>query len=389
MNKIFENIWFVGAIALLLRLLVCCIGFNYDMESWNLVAEIAVSGKNVYVETARYNYGPIFIFILAFLKSILNLIGLKSVFSLHLALVIFLSLTDISIAIVSKRFLKFNGWGLLLLFNPVSILITGFHSQFDNLAILFALISWTYLYKPNDLKSILIGAIWLGFSITTKHIFIFFPLIYLFVQNRTIKSKIIVLTVPYILFFTSFLPFILNSPFAFKENIDHVFKYGGAGGESCLLPIISDFFIPKALLNPNLNLIPILGGPKLIFILSLIIIGGYLAQTAQNQKETIFNYTILMVALSTSFVDLYIAIPCISLLYYSRSLLLKIYFGVSTVYLIFLSTNNISRYIYEFCGLPFKIIIMDAYRLQIYLMAFVAFLLIQRFYDSKTKNASE
>ena len=48
---------------IILRFVVMSLGYNYDFESYCVVGEIAGNFKNVYANTYRYNYGPVFFFI--------------------------------------------------------------------------------------------------------------------------------------------------------------------------------------------------------------------------------------------------------------------------------------------------------------------------------------
>ena len=43
-----------------LRFFVMSFGFNFDFESYCIVGDIVVRMRNVYSETGRYNYAPIF-----------------------------------------------------------------------------------------------------------------------------------------------------------------------------------------------------------------------------------------------------------------------------------------------------------------------------------------
>jgi hypothetical protein len=47
------------AIGVGLRIWVSTLGYNFDFESYAVVASIIDSGGNVYAETHRYNYGPV------------------------------------------------------------------------------------------------------------------------------------------------------------------------------------------------------------------------------------------------------------------------------------------------------------------------------------------
>ena len=105
-----------------LRLLVAMRGHNYDFDSWVIVARIMDHEGNVYAETARYNYGPVWANVLLLLYRIAG--GRVGVF--RYILVGFLSLADVGILVVLYKKYGFRA-GAFFFLNPVSIVITGYH----------------------------------------------------------------------------------------------------------------------------------------------------------------------------------------------------------------------------------------------------------------------
>ena len=67
MDKKISNEYIVFTIfisaGIMLRFIAMSLGHNYDFESYCVVGEIAGNLKNVYANTVRYNYGPIFFMI--------------------------------------------------------------------------------------------------------------------------------------------------------------------------------------------------------------------------------------------------------------------------------------------------------------------------------------
>ncbi len=211
-------LWFFSVAAifsLLAKLLMASRGYNFDFESYNIVANLIDQGKNVYAETHRYNYGPIWFYILWFLKTISG-----SLF--RYSLPFFLGMADICIAGILWR-LRYRPAALIFLLSPLGIQISGFHNQFDNFAVLIALISICFLMKRE--KNTTMGQVWaaavvLGISITIKHIFIFFPL-WLFCRDYCWKKRIVLLFVPVLIFLGSFIPYALekNTAETFVEDV--------------------------------------------------------------------------------------------------------------------------------------------------------------------------
>lgn len=154
-----------------LRLFVATQGFNWDYESYLIVIDIIDKGKNVYAETGRYNYGPIWAYILNGLYFFSG--NNEQVFRYILAG--FLSFVDLGIFLVLCKNVNKTAAYLFFL-NPISIIISGLHNQFDNLAILLAMSS--VLMYGNEFenpitKRKLGGLLLLGFSLVTKHVFFY------------------------------------------------------------------------------------------------------------------------------------------------------------------------------------------------------------------------
>ena len=84
------------AISVFMKLLVSLRGWNFDYESYCIVSDIVVSGGNVYAETSRYNYGPVWFNILGMFKILFG-----SCF--RFSIIVFLSLIDVGIALILWR----------------------------------------------------------------------------------------------------------------------------------------------------------------------------------------------------------------------------------------------------------------------------------------------
>ncbi len=115
---------------------------NYDMESYEIVSEIVMRGGNVYAETARYNYSPAWFLTLGLLKHLQIFIGADGfyfVVKAFLCLVDLLTLVALA-GIAASESRQLFGVAVIFYLNPVSFLITGYHGQFENCAILPVLV---------------------------------------------------------------------------------------------------------------------------------------------------------------------------------------------------------------------------------------------------------
>src|SRR5688500_5479310 len=163
-----------------LRLWLASRGHNYDMDSWRSIADVAREHWNVYAATPRYNYGPVWFGVLWLLDRAHDVLplGRFGTESFHVVIASLLALADVVIAVLLFRAFGLLP-GLLFILNPVSVLLSGYHSQFDNLAVLPALGAWL-LVRPQfggadvSRRRWVAAALLLGLSLATKHFMIFF-----------------------------------------------------------------------------------------------------------------------------------------------------------------------------------------------------------------------
>jgi len=241
---------------------------NFDQLSYEIVADIMKRGGNIYAETSRYNYSPVWAHVLSFLNQIASLSHLQFHFVIRSFLTIVDILIGLFVGLICAR-LGFTdariGFSMYLL-NPVSILLIGFHGQFENLAMLPLLIA-TYIYSRQPAappwKWIwLLGTI----SLLIKHITVFG--VWMLFQYTTTKRRAV------IMFLGSILIFIATFLFYLPE--------GGSG-------IISNVLMYQAVTSwglarwlPKLLMVPVFYA---FMILSPFIAKNYLSLTQTRSME--------------------------------------------------------------------------------------------------------
>lgn len=270
------------------RLLVATRGHNFDMVSYLIVADITHHGGNVYVETDRYNYGPVWFQIL---RSLYLLAG-HHIMGFRYLIAFFLSLVDVGIFFILRR--KFgNIIACLFFLNPVSIIITGFHSQFDNLAILLGLVAVLLIgdefEKPIRGKK-LFGLLVLGLSLMTKHLLFAFPF-WLAVKQKGLSEKLKMILVPTLVFAFGFVPYwfegrqgIIQNVFLYRSKINEYFY---------------SMFVPMSMqqmFNSQMLWLFLLGIFAFIY-------------RRKNSIESLLLYTCLLVMATPALVNQYLAIP--------------------------------------------------------------------------------
>lgn len=194
---------FLAALALRLTLLAHVSG-NYDLESFAAVASIVRRGGSMYLETARYNYSPLWAWVLAALAILAERIGTTLAWSVG----VFLLFVDGATALVVRRLAGGGRRGavaaVLFFANPVSIFVSSFHLQFDNLAILFLLLAILAAERSPESRAGTAAA--LSASLIAKHVTAFFPP--LFVKRRGTRGLSVAgALLPYAVFAATFLPY--------------------------------------------------------------------------------------------------------------------------------------------------------------------------------------
>jgi hypothetical protein len=286
----------LAVLGVLIRYGVAFLGHNYDMESWKIVANLINEGKNVYAHTWRYPYAPIWCYVLAMLDVIGAHLPHPYLDFRHLVS-LFLSFVDVGIFVILVRNKRFLASAIFIL-SPISILITGYHSQFDNLAIFVALLGASIL-KYNEggdgvmaTKHVVLFSLFLALSITIKHVFIFFP-IWMAFKSKKWTHRILFLCIPYALFLASFIPFWAD---ASGNIIQWVFLY-----RSFHNGVFYELFVPK--------IVQILISRQTFFYLALIA----MAFVYRRQKvfDSVIYYCAVILIFSSAIANQYLAIPVV------------------------------------------------------------------------------
>ena len=197
-----------GAALLLRGLFLTALRENYDLASFRIVVEILERGGDLYRETARYNYSPLWAYVLRGLHAGAGLTGLS--FSRMVSL--FLLAVDGLSALVLFRICRDRGASaarglfvaLLFFANPVSILASSYLAAFDNVALLFLLLAVRFASREPPRNEGIVAS--LSLSLLVKHATLFHPLL-LLRRPAAPRLPAAAALLPYWVFFASFLPF--------------------------------------------------------------------------------------------------------------------------------------------------------------------------------------
>jgi hypothetical protein len=274
---------------------------NYDLQSYHIVADIILAGKNVYASTSRYNYAPTWAYILGGLKWAFAYDGLR------IAICSLLCLADIGIAAVLRRHAGIAA-AIFFLLAPWSIFITGHHHQFDNLSLFVGLLSVHYVmtrkeYAEGGLSALTVrqtvtGALLIGLSLAVKHILFLFPLWMAF-RVRPFSKRLIWLVLPPAVFLASFVPLLPEGAGGIRM---WVFQYGYDNA-----PFLN-VFGPAAIDN-LLGMQPHKSLERIFFYVGLMLSGALLRK--RSYLEVFAFYAAFVVLFSSGVYNQYLAIPVI------------------------------------------------------------------------------
>ena len=282
--------WFffmVLAAGIAARLFVATLGHDYDFDSWVVNAKIPM-WSNVYASTYRYNSAPAWFLIL----HVLYFLAGHDPAAYRYFVSGFLSLADAGIFfILWRKFGKLAGCWFFL--NPISIIISGYQNNWDNIAIFTGLLA-AFLIRDEFEKPLcrqrILGLVLLGISLVLKHVFFAFPF-WLAVKQRGFGQKLLVILIPVGIFFLSFVPY---WPGGKDEIIQNVFLYRSLPTGffyHMMLPQFAQFMFSS----------------QAIWFFCMVVFAFIYRQ--KTTLETMFFYTCVMVATSPASINEYLAIP--------------------------------------------------------------------------------
>jgi hypothetical protein len=203
---------------------------NYDQESFEVVRGIVNRGGNVYAETVRYNYSPVWFILLGVFGRISDATGLPFQFVIRATLTLVDIATALLVLVAARRLAmppeRAAIASVLFLANPVSIAVTGFHGQFDNLALLFVVAALVVQLEGPRSRA---ATVLLGIGVIVKQTVA--PLV-LFVLSGSVRSppgRLRAAIVIGIAFFLTLVPFAF-APDALVGILTSVFAYGAYAG---------------------------------------------------------------------------------------------------------------------------------------------------------------
>jgi hypothetical protein len=254
---------------------------NYDTRSYEEVVGILERGGDLYRDTERYNYSPIWALFLRAAAAVARATGSELRFAVGLLLLLFDGLTAATLyRIASRRHGHRRAvlTGLLFFTNPLSVLVSSWHVQFDGVSIYFLVLAVLFSSRELPQRGAAIAS--LSASLLVKHVTWFHPLLFA-VRRQAGRSALSTALVPYLVFGGSFLPYLPS----WREIRAHVFQYRGLRSLSgmdflLLVPGVPEW-LPTALLLGSvagavvlLRHIEIARASLLLFLVILVFLPG-------------------------------------------------------------------------------------------------------------------
>ena len=317
-----------------MRLWSAWLGSNFDLDSFWLVSDLISQGKNVYVETRRYNYGPGWLIVIGVIRSFTRTFFEDSFLAFHLSIAAFLTVIDAGIANWLRRTCGLHV-ALIFYFHPVSVLISGYHSQFDNVAVLLGLLAWSG-FKSTQTSKWLISALWLGLSLVVKHIFLFFPFWLLFLKKSLpLRQRLIFILLAYGIFALSFLPFVFSE--AGRQGIlQNVFEYKGHSNY-----VLLNFLLALSVPDIVVDFIKPSVVSKGVFVFLVVASGVIFIKNYEDEPEAspVLYYLVVLFALASATATQYLAIPLVACAVFYKNMLTWCYSLVAIAILLVAPTN--------------------------------------------------
>lgn len=324
--------WVLTAFAL--RIILSRTGHNYDLESFEIVADHVLNGDNLYAATNRYNYGPVWAYMCAAMKFLSSIGGgyNRLVFHSYMSCTLFLFELLLLKQLDRHGFTRVDK--LLWLLNPIAIILIGHHSQFDIIALALGFMAINKLEDNQDLTAALL----LGLSLVFKHILAFLPIALLFNSRLKTRQKIILLVIPYLIFAIGFLPFID----AWESIRNNVIGYQLNHGKT-LIYNVGEFIFPNSITDFKLPYnLPFTNAYKPLWI-GILLLTGYVLRKSSPFKN-LMAYTCVLVAFSPAISEQYFIIPLAFVIYLRNEAISWVYMLAAFFYLQFVSEHNTSKY---------------------------------------------
>ncbi|HSD98650.1 MAG TPA: hypothetical protein VLB73_03050 [Patescibacteria group bacterium] len=229
-----HSVFFIIFTGLFFRLLLATGSFGGDTNAfWHESLYPQQHIYNVYAHSNEhgYNYSPVIFFVFITLGALHNILHFLSWPFLWRAFLTLFDLGTVYVLMQLAKIRKINPVQTALIFflNPISVLISGYHGQFENVAIFFVLLAALLQYKVQNKKNKKRFVKWLYLTIglMVKHIIVYQLLVFWRAELKKKYQIILLFCLSVGVFLVSFVPFWFGAE---RLIIQNVFLYGGISG---------------------------------------------------------------------------------------------------------------------------------------------------------------
>ncbi|MDQ6693985.1 MAG: glycosyltransferase family 39 protein [Chloroflexota bacterium] len=340
--------WPVGifALAVAVRLAPAILlpnGAAFDFASYKAVGDVVLRGGDVYNSPEllfRYPYLPLPLYFLGIAEAVASggllplTLAIKAPLALLdglTALVIYASVTKLS----DRRDALIAG--CLFALNPVSMLVTAYHGQFDSLPLLFIVMAW-YLarfHAADRRLSLFLAALLVGIAILAKT----WPILLLpcfVISMQTLRSKLIFCMASLVPAMLAALVYVALHPGSGGALLTRVAGYSGVAGlwgyASVVLSLrnlgLVDLRSGAVLANFLMRYTPavMLLGIGLVFVLAL--------RTRKDLLSTMLTTILVTLSLSVGFSTQYLVWPVPFASVLGEQILSRLYVVVAAAYML-------------------------------------------------------
>ena len=223
---------------------------NFDMHIFILDSQFFHEGKwNIYFYNWNYVYSPAIFYInglLGMIQNIFSFLPYPFFQRVYISLIDLLTLF-ILIKISKKNKISPTRTAVFFFINPVTIMLSGYHAQFENNAIFFLLLAvWVNFYANIRFASYkkIVAWFFLTVGFIIKHILpfqVFLIEASMFKKHKLVKGGIL-FTLTILTFLSTFIPFYNNNESKFVIN-EYVLGYQGPATISGITGIIRFFCV--------------------------------------------------------------------------------------------------------------------------------------------------
>jgi hypothetical protein len=258
----------VLALGLRLAVMLVTNGAAYDLTSYHIQAQSVFDHRNIYLFTNRYPYPPVWVWLVSLAQWAANVTGLSFAW--------FVKAPGIAgdCLIVALLWQRAGRWAALFYAcNPVSLLITAGHGQFDGLVLAFVVAAWV-IATGEQRYAYYWAALTLGGAIALKG----YPVLFLpplFLAATSLRQRAIITGLASLPLLIALV--VYGSLFGWtQEMFSHVLGYSSYPyfGWALYVDVLLKQFLPMASFTATVSLLSLVTRAALLVVIGWLVWRG-------------------------------------------------------------------------------------------------------------------